>query len=215
MKKLLLLSVVLLLFAGCSKDETTSSGQADQTEAFVPHFYGAAMLNTPAPATRGVANAMKVWSKPMAANNLTVKFLNGSAGYQEYVKEVAKEWEKAAGVRFHFVGSDKPATVRIGFDYVPGMMSSWSLTGTDHMQVYGQQSEATMHFAQWRRAGDAQKRSDVLRAFGQVLGLELEFRHPMFHPAWITNADGSVNETAIREYWENELANYIAWDELK
>jgi len=44
MKKLLLLSVVLLLFAGCSKDETTSSGQADQTEAFVPHFYGAAML---------------------------------------------------------------------------------------------------------------------------------------------------------------------------
>lgn len=47
MKKLLLLSVVLLLFAGCSKDETTSSGQADQTEAFVPHFYGAAMLNTP------------------------------------------------------------------------------------------------------------------------------------------------------------------------
>lgn len=46
MKKLLLLSVVLLLFAGCSKDETTSSGQADQTEAFVPHFYGAAMLNT-------------------------------------------------------------------------------------------------------------------------------------------------------------------------
>lgn len=37
----------------------------------------------------------------------------------------------------------------------------------------------------------------------------------MFHPAWITNADGSVNETAIREYWENELANYIAWDELK
>ena len=90
MKKLLLLSVVLLLFAGCSKDETTSSGQADQTEAFVPHFYGAAMLNTPAPATRGVANAMKVWSKPMAANNLTVKFLNGSAGYQEYVGKHGK-----------------------------------------------------------------------------------------------------------------------------
>lgn len=215
MRKLLLLSVVLLLFAGCSKDETTSSGQADQTEAFVPHFYGAAMLDAPAPATRGVANAMKVWSKPMAANNLTVKFLNGSAAYQEYVKEVAKEWEKACGVRFNFVGSDKAATIRIGFDYVPGMMSSWSLTGTDHMQVYGQQTEATMHFAQWRRAGDVQRRSDVLRAFGQVLGLELEFRHPMFHPAWITNADGSVNETAIREYWENELANYIAWDELK
>lgn len=215
MRKLLLLSVVLFLFVGCSKDETTDPGQADQTEAFVPHFYGVAMLDTPAPATRGVANALKVWSKPMASNNLTVKFLNGSTGYQEYVKEVAKEWEKAAGVRFHFVESDKAATVRIGFDYVPGMMSSWSLTGTDHMQVYGPQTEATMHFAQWRRAGDAQRRSDVLRAFGQVLGLELEFRHPMFHPAWITNADGSVNETAIREYWENELANYISWDELK
>lgn len=216
MKKLLLLSVVLFALAGCSKDETTDSGrQANQSAAFVPHFYGVAMLENPAPATRGVANAMKVWSKPMAADNLTVKFLNGTDRYKEYVKEAAKEWEKAAGVRFHFVDNDKTAVIRVAFDYVPGMMSSWALTGTDHMQVYGEQAEATVHFAQWRRASDAQKRSDVLRAFGQVLGLELEFRHPNFHPAWITNEDGSVNEAVIQEYWENELADYMTWAELK
>lgn len=216
MKKLLLLSVVLFALAGCSKDETTDSGgQAAQDAAFAPHIYGVAMLENPAPETRGVANAMKVWSKPMAANNLTVKFLNGTDRYKAFVKEVAKEWEKAAGVRFIFIDNDKPATIRVGFDYVPGMMSSWALTGTDHMQVYGQQTDPTVHFAQWRRASDSQKRSDVLRAFGQVLGLELEFRHPNFYPAWITNTDGTVNEAAIKEYWENELADCITWAELK
>ncbi len=55
------------------------------------------------------------------------------------------------------------------------------------MQKYGNQDEATVHFAQWRRASDEAKRTDVLRAFGQVLGLELEFRHPNFNPQWITD----------------------------
>ena len=95
MKKLLLLSVVLLLFAGCSKDETTSSGQADQTEAFVPHFYGAAMLNTPAPATRGVANAMKVW--------MPIEVLNGRPGYINFLDafnswQLVKELKEATGL---------------------------------------------------------------------------------------------------------------------
>lgn len=214
MKKLLLLTAVLLAVVGCSKDDATTAGGQTE-EAFFPHFYGAAMLNKPSPATRGVANTLKIWSLPMAAENLTVKFLNGTERYREFVKEVAKEWEKNAGVRFDFVKDNESAIVRVGFDYVPGMMSSWALTGTDHMQVYNQQTEPTVHFAQWRRASDALKRSDVLRAFGQVLGLELEFRHPSFNPSWITDANGNVDEAAIQDYWENELAGYISWNELK
>ena len=88
-------------------------------------------------------------------------------------------------------------------------------TGTDHLQVYNQQTEPTVHFAQWRRASDELKRSDVLRAFGQVLGLELEFRHPNFTPGWITDENGNIDETSIRDYWESELGDYISWEELK
>ena len=210
MKKLLFLSVVLFVLCGCSNDDKLKPGQPDnESTVFVPHFYGAARLENPAPETRGVANALKMWTKPVAEENLTVKFLNGTEYYRELVKETVKEWEKVAGVRFYFVNDNENALIRIGFDYVPGMMSSWALTGTDHLQVYNKQTEPTVHFAQWRRALDKLRRRDVLRAFGQVLGLELEFRHPNFTPGWITDENGNVDETRIREYWENELGNYI------
>lgn len=216
MKKLLLLPVVLLMLCGCSNNDMVNPGQTDdETTAFVPHFYGAARLENPVAGTRGVANTLKIWSKPMAEENLTVKFLNGTERYREFVKEVVKEWEKAAGVKFYFVKDNEKAMIRVGFDYVPGMVSSWAITGTDHLQLYSQQNEPTVHFAQWRRASDELKRSDVLRAFGQVLGLELEFRHPSFEPEWITDENGNVDETAIKDYWENELGDYMTWEELK
>ncbi|WP_298613615.1 hypothetical protein [uncultured Odoribacter sp.] len=216
MKKLWLITAVLLILCGCSNEDKFNLGQEDnETEAFVPYFYGAARLENPVVGTRGVANTLKVWSKPMAEENLTVKFLNGTESYRKFVKEVVKEWEKVAGVRFNFVKDNENAMIRIGFDYVPGMMSSWAITGTDHLQLYSRQTEPTVHFARWRRIANTLKRSDVLRAFGQVLGLELEFRHPNFNPGWITDENGNVDETAIRDYWENELGNYITWEELK
>lgn len=199
----------------CDRDDLNGSGNAPDKNAAPPRFYGWMTLSDAAPETRGVANSSKVWSRPIAEKNLTVKFLNGTERYQEFVKEVAHEWEKYANVRFRFVPDDQEALVRVGFDYVKGMSSSWALTGTDHLQQYGNQDEATVHFAQWRRASDAAKRSDVLRAFGQVLGLELEFRHPSFYPAWITDEDGNIDEETIREYWEYELNELISWEELK
>lgn len=216
MKRLFLLSTVLFLLCSCSNDDGLKPGQPDgENTAMIPHFYGMARLENPAPETRGVANTQKVWHKSMAKEKLTVKFLNGTERYQAQVKEVAREWEKAAGVRFNFVKDDQDALIRVGFDYIPGMMSSWAITGTDHLQLYDQQQEPTIHFARWRRSPDQLKYSDVLRAFGQALGLELEFRHPTFDPGWITDENGNVDEARIREYWERELKNYITWEELK
>lgn len=217
MKKLLLLAVALFALCACNMDDMDGPtiGRSTDAKEVVPHFYGWMTLDEPAPETRGVANALKVWSKPIASNHLTVKFLNGTESYQKFVKDVVKEWEKYADVKFKFVDADQDAIVRVGFDYVRGMVSSWALTGTDHMQKYGNQDEATVHFAQWRRASDEAKRSDVLRAFGQVLGLELEFRHPDFVPAWITDDDGNIDEPTIREYWEYELNELISWEELR
>lgn len=214
MKKLFLFSMLLCFFAGCSKEETTSGVRSDDpTARYEPHFYGAAMLDNPAPATRGVANQLKVWNNTFA-QNLTVKFLNGDTAYQDYVRHVAKEWENYANVKFTFVEPSQSALVRVAFNSNQSMMCSWALTGTDHLQVFDKQTEPTVNFS-WRRAADAQKRSDVLRAFGQVLGLELEFRHPNCHPTWITDSEGNINETEIREYWESELGDYITWEELK
>lgn len=216
MKRLFLLSTVLFLLCSCSNDDGLKPGQPDgENTAMIPHFYGMARLENPAPETRGVANTQKVWHKSMAKEKLTVKFLNGTERYQAQVKEVVREWEKAAGVRFNFVKDDQDALIRVGFDYIPGMMSSWAITGTDHLQLYDQQQEPTIHFARWRRSPDQLKSSDVLRAFGQALGLELEFRHPTFDPGWITDENGNVDEARIREYWERELKNYITWEELK
>ncbi len=216
MKRLFLLSTVLFLLCSCSNDDGLKPGQPDgENTAVIPHFYGMARLENPVPETRGVANTQKVWHKSMAKEKLTVKFLNGTERYQAQVKEVVREWEKAAGVRFNFVKDDQDALIRVGFDYIPGMMSSWAITGTDHLQLYDQQQEPTIHFARWRRSPDQLKYSDILRAFGQALGLELEFRHPTFDPGWITDENGNVDEARIREYWERELKNYITWEELK
>lgn len=216
MKKLLLFTLMLSFANGCSRDDAAPPVEPVEDAGMeMPHVYGIAMPDRTAPETRGVAVTTKVWSKPIAEKNLTVKFLNGTERYRELVREAANEWERNAGVRFFFVGDTEDAMIRVGFDYVPGMMSSWAHTGSDHLQLYDRQSEPTVHFAQWRRASDALKRSDALRAFGQVLGLQLEFRHPKFHPNWITDANGNIDQERIREYWESELAGYIAWEELK
>lgn len=214
MKRLVLLMATMLALASCAKDDAVIESTSVAKLKSDHHIYGIALLDDAEIHTRGVANTSKVWSRPIAEKDLTVKFLNGDPEYIDLVKEVSEEWMKSANVRFEFVDSDKDALIRVAFD--KQMQSSWALTGTDHLQVYGQQDTPTVHFARWNRASDACKRSDVLRAFGQVLGLELEFRHPMFYPAWIRNDEtGEIDEEKIRAYWEDELNELISWEELK
>lgn len=215
MKKLLLSGFALCALWACNRDDMNGPNGPSEQTGEVPHLYGWMTLDNAAPETRGVAVSSKVWSRPIAEGHLTVKFLNGSQTYRKFVEETVGEWEKYANVKFRFVDDDQDALIRIGFDYVRGMRSSWALTGTDHLQKYDLQNEATVHFAEWRRASDASKRSDALRAFGQVLGLELEFRHPNCFPEWITDADGNIDEETIRGYWEYELSDLISWEELK
>lgn len=96
------------------------------------------------------------------------------------------------------------ANVRIGFDWNDNRWVTWSYTGTD-CKFIRNQNEATVNFALWDAANEATKRADVLRAFGQVLGLELEHRHLSFDAGWTSR---------ISEYWESEIED-IPWNELK
>lgn len=125
MKKLFILLMALFLLAACSREEITGGDRPDgHTAVPEPHFYGVAMLENPAPTTRGVANQLKVWNKTFV-KNLTVKFLDGEPGYQAFVREVAKEWENVADIRFVFVEPTEKALIRVAFNKNRGMMSSW------------------------------------------------------------------------------------------
>lgn len=202
---------------GCVKNDAEMSGpKADAEVKTVPHIYGWATLDDSAPQTRGIALRKKKWGGSDARDFITVKFLNGVEPYKKFVKEVAHEWELYGNVKFHFLEDDAPeAVVRIAFDN-KDMKTTWSLTGTDHIDVIDYQNEPTMHFAQWSgMTSNAKRRSDVLRAFGQVLGLELEFRHPDFTPGWITDENGNIDEEYIREYWEDDLQGVVPWETLK
>ena len=35
---------------------------------------------------------------------------------------------------------------------------------------------------------------------------------PNFTPGWITDENGNIDETSIRDYWERELGDYISWE---
>ena len=213
MRKLFLLAAIGLVLSGCSQNDVPADGPNAQPTQSVPHFYGYALPDDSAPATRGVADGTKIWPKEVVKNGLTVKFLDGSAASQAFVKDAANEWAKYANVKFNFLEDNtQPALVRITFDNAS--LTSWALTGTDHARVTDQ-TQATVQFGNWFRLDDRFKRNEVLRAFGQVLGLDLEFRHPKFHPTWITDANGNIDEAKIRTYWEEQLNSFLSWEELK
>ena len=131
----------------------------------------------------------------------------------DFVKETVKEWEACTGLQFKFLDDNtQDALIRIQFD--DRSLTSWALTGTDHARVVDQ-TQATVQFSNWFRLDERFMRNEVLRAFGQVIGLDLEFRHPKFHPVWISDENGNIKEDEIRAYWESQLNSFITWEELK
>ena len=103
MRKLFLLAAIGLVLSGCSQNDVPADGPNAQPTQSVPHFYGYALPDDSAPATRGVADGTKIWPKEVVKNGLTVKFLDGSAASQAFVKDAANEWAKYANVKFNFL----------------------------------------------------------------------------------------------------------------
>lgn len=191
---------VLLLLASCQNDDDYQMATTAQPEsAGTSHFYGVKSVEGQVE-LRGVAQRDKLWNPGTV---ITVKLLSDPYGMADKIKTYAAEWEQYADIKFEFVTSGN-ANVRIGFDWNDNRWVTWSYTGTD-CKFIRNQNEATVNFALWDAANEATKRADVLRAFGQVLGLELEHRHLSFDAGWTSR---------IAEYWENEIED-IPWDELK
>ncbi len=191
---------MLLIFASCQSDDDFSSSDLPQTSQLRNlHFYGVKSVKDQ-PETRGVAQRDKLWN---AGTAITVKLLNDPYNMADQIKEWVSEWEQHANISFKFVTSGS-ANVRIGFDWNDNKWVTWSYTGTDCKYIRSQ-NEATINFAFWDSANEQDKKGDVLRAFGQVLGLELEHRHLSFDPGWTSR---------IQQYWEGEIED-IPWDELR
>lgn len=204
MKKFLWLFLSLsLLFSACNKEENISTPNLTNKVNEVS-FYGVATPDVKL-GQQGVVQTNKLWH-PAAI--IDVRFLNGTAADQELIKTHVKEWEELICVRFNFIESGD-AEVRIAFNWQSNKRLTWSFTGTD-CKFVTDQSQPTMNIANWQSSAKTPeiKKGDVLRLFGQVLGLEYEYRHLEFNPMW-------GDELDVEDYWMTYLRSFVEWDEFK
>ncbi|GEM_PF-1279701 len=194
-----LLGIFIFLLACSQQEEVPDDSPVNKTESSANHFYGVKYAGGEI-ATKGVAQRPNLWYPGTA---ITVKFLEGSEEYRQKVMDYASQWEEYAGITFQFV-TDGNANVRIGFDWNENRWVTWSYIGTD-CKILTDQGDATMSFADWDYKTEEEKKGDVLRAFGQVLGLELEHRHLDFDANWTSR---------IASYWEGEIED-VPWDILR
>lgn len=208
-KALMFLSSLLLILASCSNDdlnmENSSVGEGAKSDEI--RWYGTKLIKDVQ--TRSVADGGKLWNSNVGIH---IKFLNAPAvpGIIERVKEVALEWEEYAGIKFHFVEQDKNANVRIAFNWNGNDWLTWSYTGTD-AKYERSQSQPTAVFGSLEYLGDREFRGDVLRLFGQILGLEYEQRHQEWSRKGYWRS-----EAQLQSYWEAHFEGYdMDWDEIR
>lgn len=218
MKKItfLFVSLLLLIVTGCSNDDEYQNGKSSENRAATQvRWYGVKEL-TGTVQTRGATDRMKLWAQDPI---ITVKFLNNpdDPALVEQIKSYAKEWEQYAGVTFQFEESTETALVRIGFDWEGNSWLTWSYTGNDAKMVRSQ-SEPTAVFGGFNDGymTDEEIRADVLRVFGQVLGLEFEQRHGDWDASW-----WKVDKNGVyyaQSYWESMFEDYYEnfdWETIR
>ncbi len=196
-KSILCLFLLIICFSNCSNEEILDSDVV-QKETTALRFFG--MKTENAIQTHGVAQKNKLWHNGTV---IKVKFLHDPYELKNKIIQYAKEWEQYANIIFQFI-ENGDADVRIGFDWNNERYISWSYIGTDCKSLTNQ-DEATMSFAYFYDLSERDRRADVLRNFGLVLGLELEHRHINFYPGWTSR---------ISQYWESEIED-IPWTTLK
>ena len=194
----------LLSLVGCSKDESYSSSENNIKSTKI-RWYG---VNNPTdePTTRGVADEIKLWNQKVG---IPIKFINNPANTDmiEKIKGIATEWENYAGIKFNFVDKNENAAVRIAFDWEGNDYLTWSYTGTDARSVKNQ-NQPTAVFGGLQYQDEEQFKGDVLRVFGQILGLEYEQRHQ----EW----DFWKSEAKLESYWMDMFDGMnMDWEEIR
>lgn len=210
-----LICLLALLLWGCNDD--IAYNEIDTSKENIRssiRWYGSKNTETAQTNTRGSAQNMKLWAhNPI----ITVKFLNETedVSLMEKIKTYAKEWEEYAGVEFKFVDKSENSLVRIGFDWNDNSWLTWSYTGNDAKVVVDQNSP-TASFGGFNDGwmSEEEIKGDVLRLFGQVLGLEYEQRHMGWDTDWWKIKDGKYQ---AQKYWEDQFdgAFNLDWETIK
>lgn len=145
---------------------------------------------------RGLADNYYLWDN---GKILYVKFLSGSKSMQEKVKTIAKEWEKYANIKFHFVEVG-PSHIRINLDDKGGHNS---LIGS--MAISVPQDERTMNFDTTDFKTYAAMYRTVLHEFGHAIGLLHEHYSPISGIHW--NKDAVYRELKQTQGWTKEMVD--------
>ncbi|RXW14657.1 hypothetical protein EST38_g11205 [Candolleomyces aberdarensis] len=147
-----------------------------------------------------LTNASRLWNN---GQTLTVSFVRpaGTKTQQDKVKEVVKEWEKYANLKFQFLGNNnRNANIRIAFDPEDG---SWSYVGRDNLSI--PKTQNTMNFGWVRTQADIDEddRGVILHEFGHAIGYLHEHQSPRRAEKL------TLKEKAVIEYYTRTQG----WDE--
>ena len=200
----------------CASDDFEFQNQSDFEDSVIEipegwdssiRFYGVA--SPPLSSTKGLIQSSKTWK---SGEIIKYKFLNlpPGSGYDIIFREAADEWESHANIQFEEVTGS--ADVRISFSNFPKMVT-WSYTGTD-CKLITNQSVATANIASWTPFAptDVDKKGDALRLLGQILGLELEFRHSNANPDWFMHP--ITGDPIVKQIWESQIFDMV-WQDLR
>ena len=204
-KTLFFLACIIGLLTSCNQDDDQLRGSTQTNEGIqTVRMYG---VKRPDPlTTRGVVDENKLWN---ANNGIAIKFLNepSDPAMLSKIQNIAREWEKYAGITFNFVESSAKADVRIAFDWNGNDYLTWSYTGTDARFVR-KQTEPTAVFGGLENLYEEEFKADVLRVFGQILGLEYEQRHQDWTFWW--------DEARVEAYWKKAFEGLdFNWEEVR
>lgn len=126
----------------------------------------------PEVSSRAVLVKDKFWKMGQV---IRIKFLNGSEVLQNDVKRYASVWSDYVGVGFKYVGTNENADVKIGFDMDEAWMA-WSTIGTDCKSI--PQNQPSLNFVWLDSMDEMEKKAEILRGFGNILGLAFEHQNP-------------------------------------
>lgn len=214
-KTLLFLSCLVMLFSSCSNEYelTQESAIGENKQSEVIRWYGTKSIDVPQ--SRGVADNSKIWA---VGAIIDIKFINepSDATMIDKIKSVAKEWEQYANITFNFVDKSNKAPIRVAFDWNDNEWLTWSYTGND-AKMERSQNEPTAVFGSIEYLSEEEFRGDVLRVFGQILGLEYEQRHSGWdQELWKKDKKGVYY---AQKYWEGMFENYdedlFDWEIIK
>ncbi|TWP23322.1 BspA family leucine-rich repeat surface protein [Apibacter muscae] len=209
MKKILLIfSCLFLLLSSCSDDLTDGITKNEvQPTLHQIRWYG---TQTPIGVqSLGVSDGSKRWNQDAG---IYIKFINTPTDPTiiKKIKDIASEWEQYAGIQFHYVESGQKADVRIAFDWKGNDWLTWSYTGNDAKKI-SDPNQPTAVFGGLQYQDEQQFKGDVLRVFGQILGLDYEQRHQQ----WTENGYWR-NPEKLQTYWEDFFEGYtMDWAEIR